>query len=301
MRCQARGSILPGMPTTKFDQYTCVLVLLLGSAFTVTMIGCGKTGISLPGSGGSGITASGGSSGQGGVVSSGGTIGQGGVVSSGGTIGQGGVVSSGGTVGQGGVVSSGGTVGQGGVMNSGGTQGSGGSTGGQTGTSIKPRVPTTHRPQAASCVGVHAPEEPLNPSYGDCKKHADCTNGSNGRCIHGVGSAGSFYYCIYDQCATDSDCDAGKVCYCTASDAARCLSVGNCRTDADCGGGSYSYCSPANGRDCGGYHTIDSYYCHTPKDTCIDNSDCTGNNYCNYDAVDGRWECTSPNMTCVIG
>jgi mono/diheme cytochrome c family protein len=61
--------------------------------------------------------------------------------------------------------------------------------------------------------------------------HADCTKGTNGRCIHGIGSASSYYYCAYDLCATDSNCDASKVCYCTASNAARCLTVGNCRTD----------------------------------------------------------------------
>jgi hypothetical protein len=53
--------------------------------------------------------------------------------------------------------------------------------------------------------------------------------------------------------------------------------------------------------DCGGYHTIDSYHCHTPQDTCLDNSDCTGSDYCNFDTYDGRWKCQVPNMMCVIG
>lgn len=194
----------------------------------------------------------------------------------------------------------GGNAGRGGG-GAGGTKGAGGSTAGRTGTVVGPRVPTAHRPEASSCVGVYAPPEPYNPQYGSCKSHADCTQGTNGRCIGGIGYATNNLYCVYDQCATDNDCDAGKVCYCSASNAARCLSVGNCQIDSDCGGGSYSYCSPSNGWDCSGYHTIDSYYCHTPRDTCIDNSDCTGMDYCNYDAVDGRWECTSPNMNCAIG
>lgn len=109
------------------------------------------------------------------------------------------------------------------------------------------------------------------------------------------------YYCVYDQCATDSDCDTGRVCYCTGSDSPRCLSLGNCLADADCGSGAYSYCSPSNGFDCAGYHSIDSYYCHTPNDTCIDDSDCGGNRYCNYSMTEGRWTCFSPQMTCAIG
>lgn len=172
---------------------------------------------------------------------------------------------------------------------------------GKTELPASPRVPAEHRPTAVLCAEVRPASDPVNVQYGDCKQHADCTNGSNGRCVSGIGYMSNRFYCVYDQCATDSDCDAGKVCYCTASEAARCLSVGNCQTDADCGGGGYGYCSPSNGWDCGGYHTIDSYHCHTPKDTCIDDSDCTGRDYCDYDPVDGRWECTSPNMNCAIG
>ncbi len=202
--------------------------------------------------------------------------------------------------GDGGDNDSGGTVGQGGGSGgSGGNIGLGGSGGGRTGTVVSSRVPALHRPAALSCAGVHPTSDPAGVMFGDCKKHADCTAGTNGRCVSGIGYMGNSFRCIYDQCATDDGCDPGKVCYCTANEAARCLSVGNCRIDADCG--SHGHCSPSNGWDCGGYHTIDSYYCHTPQDTCIDNSDCTGMDYCNYDPVDGRWECTSPNMNCAIG
>jgi hypothetical protein len=111
--------------------------------------------------------------------------------------------------------------------------------------------------------------------------------------------AGMMYSCTYDACLTDNDCSAGKVCYCTASTSARCFSVGNCRTDADCG--PNNYCSPSMSWDCGGYRPIDGFHCHTPKDTCIDDADCTGKTYCNFNAYKNLWECTAVNTTCVIG
>lgn len=185
----------------------------------------------------------------------------------------------------------------------------GGSTGGaQTiataGSTMVPRPPSVHRPTAASCVGVHSPAEPSNilyPEHSSCTKHADCTAGVNGKCVNGVGMAGSMFSCVYDQCATDADCDPGKMCYCTASTPARCLSVGNCQTDGDCGGGPFGYCSPSMSWDCGGYRPIDGYHCHTPLDTCMDNSDCTGTDYCNFDVYEARWRCIATDRSCVIG
>lgn len=164
------------------------------------------------------------------------------------------------------------------------------------------RSPADHRPVASSCVGVHAPPEPVFLTYttGSCTRHADCTAGTNGKCINGIGSAYNHYFCVYDDCATDADCDAGSVCYCTASTSARCLSTGNCLVDGNCGG-SNRYCSPSMGMDCDGYHSVDGYYCHTSTDSCIDDSDCTGTDYCNYDVYKGRWQCTPINTQCAIG
>jgi hypothetical protein len=245
--------------------------------------------------------------GVGGSLAYAGTVGTGGSIARGGATGTGGFTFVGSTTTPGGGTATAGTGGKGGAIASGGVtslggvRGTGGAGGFRAGTVVSPRVPTAHRPEVASCVGVNAPPEPSNATYGTCKKHADCTQGKNGRCIHGIGNGYNNYYCVYDSCGTDADCDAGKVCFCSPNDAARCLSVGNCRTDADCGGGSYSYCSPSTGMDCAGYHTIDSYHCHTPQDTCLDNSDCTGTDYCNFDPYDGRWKCQIPNMMCAIG
>jgi hypothetical protein len=207
--------------------------------------------------------------------------------------------------GSGGTTSLGGSTGSGGttVMVVGGNTSFGGST--TATTVVAPRVPAVHRAEALSCIGVFSPPEPpstLIAASNACTKHADCTEGANGKCAaSGVGMGGGYYYCNYDQCATDADCGTGRICYCTASDAAGCLSVGNCLTDADCGGGSYSYCSPSMGWDCGGYHSIDGFHCHTPNDTCIDDTDCTGANYCNYDVYQGKWQCMAINNGCAIG
>jgi hypothetical protein len=173
-------------------------------------------------------------------------------------------------------------------------------------TAIPPRVPTVHRAQALTCVGVFSPPDPSisgadDPLEPQCRKHADCTDGANGKCVNGIGMGYRFYSCTYDRCEADADCDAGKICYCSQSTAARCLAIGNCRTDADCGNGPYSYCSPSMSWDCGGYRPVDGFHCHTPSDTCMDDSDCAGTSYCNFDVYQARWKCTETDTTCVIG
>jgi hypothetical protein len=68
---------------------------------------------------------------------------------------------------------------------------------------------------------------------------------------------------------------------------------GNCRIDADCGAGGY--CSPSIGVNTCGF--LGGYYCHTPADACINDTDCSqsgsgGPQVCTYSTTDGRWECT---------
>jgi hypothetical protein len=46
--------------------------------------------------------------------------------------------------------------------------------------------------------------------------------------------------------------------------------------DSDCASG---YCSPSVG-SLGTFYGIQGYYCHTPKDTCSNDSDCGGGGYC---------------------
>jgi len=136
----------------------------------------------------------------------------------------------------------------------------------------------------------------------ECRSHAECTDGVNGRC---GGNGHDGWYCTYDQCTTDSECLAvtmglPAVCACEGgfrSDANVCL-TGNCRTDADCPG---QYCSPSFG-SCGAYTGVSSYYCHTPGDECVDDADCGGDggygsSYCMYSPVAGHWMCS--NSHCV--
>jgi hypothetical protein len=68
---------------------------------------------------------------------------------------------------------------------------------------------------------------------------------------------------------------------------------GNCRTDADCGAGGY--CSPSLGA-CGNYGGVIGYYCHTKRDACVDDADCTksgGTGDCRFDQVTGAWACAT--------
>jgi hypothetical protein len=130
----------------------------------------------------------------------------------------------------------------------------------------------------------------------DCRTHAECTAGDNGRC---VGNGHDGWRCTYDDCFSDADCpgfDGGRagVCACKngfRSDNNVCLYAGNCRTDADCGGG---YCSPTLGQ-CGRYGTFVGYYCHTSADECTDDADCaaTPNAYCAWSELKGHWACST--------
>jgi hypothetical protein len=68
---------------------------------------------------------------------------------------------------------------------------------------------------------------------------------------------------------------------------------GDCRVDSDCGPGGY--CSPTvapNGL------SLSGYYCHTPLDQCIDDTDCPtagaptpSLGFCYYAPTTARWQC----------
>jgi hypothetical protein len=137
----------------------------------------------------------------------------------------------------------------------------------------------------AVCVSTSAGKVCIN-SSSECIRDEDCSSGENGRCEQRRGLR-----CTYDQCFADSDCNRGGPCACegrVGSDSNACLS-GNCRTDAECGSG---YCSPSFG-DCGGYSGVIGYYCHTPEDTCVDDTDCSesGAGYCMYRPEVAHWAC----------
>lgn len=193
------------------------------------------------------------------------------------------------------------TVGSGGAT---GANGSGGSAVGLT------AVPTNHRPQSMACPEERAPG--LANVAGTCTQDSECSDGTNGRCIspNVVGPMGQSG-CSYDYCLVDSDCAANAPCLCreapTSSDPNYCLTESNCRIDSDCGPGGF--CSPSlfyvdvtvhsvpvSGSGMAGF----GYFCHTPRDLCVNDSDCDttdclpeqgcGWMACGYSSR-GRWDC----------
>jgi hypothetical protein len=173
-------------------------------------------------------------------------------------------------------------------------------TDGSNPDAIATRVPRLHRPAAMPCPTDRPPAitTPVDAGFGfgTCASDADCTAGTNGRCTvtqnHGSRA------CTYDACVMDSDCTGAVVCACRETSGSYgganvCL-PGNCHVDADCLGGS-GYCSPSYGTSCGSYDGFRGYYCHTPQDSCIDDSDCVGTNgqagYCAYTPEVAHWSC----------
>ncbi len=99
----------------------------------------------------------------------------------------------------------------------------------------------------------------------------------------------------------DTDCPTGETCAChgspyTFGEGNTCL-ASNCRVDSDCGSGGY--CSPAyNTGSCG---SLLGYFCHTPKDQCVDDSDCGidgggGLQVCTYASSVGIWQCKTRGL-----
>ena len=168
-----------------------------------------------------------------------------------------------------------------------------------------PREPEVHRPEPVACDHTRPSPEPNAPEGDDmswvrCHSHADCTEGTNGRC---GGNGHDGWNCTYDSCFEDSDCGMAasgepQLCQCEGgfrSDNNLCLG-GNCRLDADCGAGGY--CSPSLG-SCGNYLKVVGYFCHTPTDECTDDADCPaeanqfGPGYCAFMPEIGHWKCST--------
>jgi hypothetical protein len=155
-----------------------------------------------------------------------------------------------------------------------------------------------------------------------CAGDADCTAGTNGRCfLNGGPVTDCGTRCSYDACAQDSDCPSNQPCACRASAtdtaANTCLTGGNCRVDDDCGAGGYcspsqvnnfcfcpstALCQDGSGSCSAGNQPVPcacgdacghAYFCHTKRDSCVDDSDCTGGQTCNFDTVNGVWDCAT--------
>ena len=128
-----------------------------------------------------------------------------------------------------------------------------------------------------------------------CSSDSQCADaGVNGRCIESGGGV-AFCECTSDTCADDSACSTGQTCACHGSpydhwgDGNHCV-PGNCRNDSDCV--PCGWCSPSfSPAECG---SVGGYYCHTPKDQCVNDTDCSDGGLpsdCGYDTSLGYWLC----------
>ena len=207
-----------------------------------------------------------------------------------------------------------------------------GADGGPDGKSAT-HAPANHRQTGSSCpqergpgiseVGSACAQNPTVTTH--CLQDSDCTGGTDGRCLAFGGPACS-YGCTYDECSSDADCTSNVPCACRASDsdwtANTCATQSNCRIDTDCGPGGYcspsmvgsvcqcasqAFCQPGEG---GCYETAPDgtttqvacfctgncghgYFCHTPKDSCVDDGDCAPGMTCNYDLTSQSWMCSN--------
>jgi hypothetical protein len=187
------------------------------------------------------------------------------------------------------------------------------------------RVPASHRASGASCPRIRAaihptPTDTMCDSDSSvcqelfpCTQDSDCSEGSNGRCGQ---SAAPFrdLVCSYDTCFSDSDCADDTPCECrtgpTDSTNNACVTASDCQVDSDCGAGGYcspslvndfcfcpspALCGPGDSCSPGPCSCGDScghgYFCHTPADTCVDDSDCGSNGTCNFDSLAKHWTC----------
>lgn len=174
---------------------------------------------------------------------------------------------------------------------------------------LPPRTgkPGVHRASDASCASPRPPgtnrDAGAVPDSGSapfqrCGSDAECTLGTNGRCL---GSREGLT-CSYDTCAADSDCASrpNGVCACRNLGGLgtnnQCTQGGNCKVDTDCAGGT-GYCSPSFEVGCNlGFQ---GFFCHTPKDSCLGDSDCNegadpraGGSLCTYDPTAAKWACS---------
>ncbi|HMC94032.1 MAG TPA: hypothetical protein VKO16_04605, partial [Polyangia bacterium] len=68
-----------------------------------------------------------------------------------------------------------------------------------------------------------------------------------------------------------------------------CPATALCGPDVACTACTQGACMSvpcACGDSCG-----HAYFCHTRQDDCVDDSDCTDSDTCNYDVLSKRWTC----------
>jgi hypothetical protein len=199
------------------------------------------------------------------------------------------------------------------------TAGGGGASGGDVGVNggasgaggdFVLRPPTSHRATADACSRERGPgdADPYDADGGlPCTKDTDCTEGDNGRCMKnpygGVGLIMIHTQCSYDACFADTDCGAGLACACglaigglepgSSREGNACVHA-DCHIDADCGPGNW--CSLSWASQYCASEVPDGYFCRTPRDTCVEDTDCDGLNHCAYSKELGHWACVTRSL-----
>jgi hypothetical protein len=107
----------------------------------------------------------------------------------------------------------------------------------------------------------------------ECEMDAECTAGTNGRCVWPYAGGN---VCMYDECFEDADCGSASVCDCRGTFGFNHCYQGNCQVDGDC---PNSYCSPSAvhlGPTCMSGIEPGSlgFFCRTADDECVEDSDC---------------------------
>jgi hypothetical protein len=161
-------------------------------------------------------------------------------------------------------------------------------------------VPVNHRAATMSCDHMRpgSADGGTNGAPGQCNADDECDGGLNGRCA--ISPLSDESVCSYDQCFQDSDCGDAGVCACRdpAGYGENACVPSNCQVDSDCG--PCGYCSPDPG-GCAPYIGVVGYYCHTPMDECVNDSDCTAHLpgfYCEFDPIPpARWVCAPLDCT----
>lgn len=157
---------------------------------------------------------------------------------------------------------------------------------------------SVHRAGAQACSPANdrpACSDPGERGHG-CKTDAECKDGPHARCVQDSGQIGQYCRCDY-ACASDSDCKQGEVCVCGdalgGNHHSQCVPA-KCKSDAECGDRTCGLSVYFNG--CSEAVTL---ACHTDKDTCKTDADCTNGEDCALNADSGAWTCQPVN--CAIG
>jgi|GEM_PF-7046827 len=138
--------------------------------------------------------------------------------------------------------------------------------------------------------------KPTSPGV-TCRSRADCGSDPLTYCIGLADCVGpdadsckteaiTSTFCRTDDCASDTDCSAGRQCVCPETGGDPWCVKDGCDKDSDC----------ADGQHCASDDAVQGVgpvqHCSTPDDLCTSSSDCTEpNKACGYDASARRWAC----------